>query len=134
MPSARLLSILALILLGMSFAGANLWFAAARSTVPLELHGQLTEKQRLIEKTPGVDDVYIVTLDADRRIQVDGPIFDAMAVNQSVNKWAWTRIIEIDGKNIALSWSPDFRGMLWAMPWTVAICVLVGMMSLKRSL
>ena len=126
------MSILLLIILGASFAGANLWFTATRSTIPLELHGNLTQKQCLIEKTPGVDDVYIVTLDLDRRIQVDGSVFNAMAENQSVNKPAWARIIEIDGNNIALSWSPDFHGMLWAMPLTVTVCALVGMMAVER--
>ncbi len=121
-------------MLGVSFAGANIWFAATRSTIPLDLHGNVTQTQRLIEKTPGVDDVYIVTLDLDRRIQVDGPVFDTLATHQSVKKRAWSRIIEIDGKNIALGWSPDYRGMLWAMPLTVAVCVFLGMMAVERPL
>lgn len=131
MLSPRSLSILALIVLGISFAGTNVWFAAARSTIPLELHGNVTRTQRLIEKTPGVDDVYIVTLDLGRRIQVDGSVFDAMAANQAISKRAFTRLMEIDGKNIALSFSPDFRGMLWAMPLTVTVCVLIGMMEME---
>ncbi|MEZ6088511.1 MAG: hypothetical protein R3C05_10890 [Pirellulaceae bacterium] len=48
-----------LLLLSVLFAAANLWFAAARTTIPLKLRGTVTHKQRLIEKTPGVDDVYI---------------------------------------------------------------------------
>lgn len=134
MLSPKSLSSVALIILGMTFAGANIWFAAARSTIPWELHGNIAQKERLIEKTPGVDDVYILTLDSGRRIQVDGPVFDAVAAHQSVRKRAWTRIIEIDGKNIALGWSPDFRGMLAAMPLTVVVCVFLGMMAVKRPL
>lgn len=118
----------------MAFASANIWFAAARSTIPLELHGNITQTERLIEKTPGIDDVYIVTLDLDRRIQVDSPVFDAVAAHQSVNKRAWSQTIEIDGKRIDLAWSSDFRGMLWAMPLTVAACVLLGMIAVGRRL
>lgn len=133
MLSPKSQSIIALLILGFFFAGANIWFAAARSTIPLELHGIVTHAQRLIEKTPGVDDVYIVTLDSDRHIQVDGPVFNALAAQQSVNKHAWTRIITIDGRDIFLAWSPDFRGMLWAMPLTLAVCVFVGMMAVERT-
>lgn len=133
MLSLKTASILTLIILAVSFAGVNIWFAAARSTIPLELHGHVTHTQRLIEKKPDVDDVYLVTLDSGRRIQVDGPVFDALAAHQSVKKRAWTAIIEIDGKNIALEWSPDFRGMLWAMPLTVAVCVLLGFYSSRRN-
>ena len=75
---------------------------------------------------PGVDDVYIVTFNVNRRIQVDRSVFEATAVNQMVDKRAWTAIIEIEGKRTTLAWSHDFFGMLWAMPLTV--CVLLGMM------
>lgn len=133
MPSLRCLSILTLLILGVSFAGANLWFAAERSTIPLELHGDVTQKQRLIEKTPGVDDVYIVTLDSGQRIQVDGHVFDAVAEGQSVNKTAWSRTIQIEGNAVALSWSRDVRGMMWAMPLTVVICIVLGATAVNRS-
>ncbi len=125
MPSPKNLSTISLILLGVSFAGGNLWFAFARSTIPLELQGLVTDKQNLIEKTPGVDDVYIVTLDVNRCIQFDRLVFDAIAANQTVKKRAWMTIIEIEGKSTSLTCSHDFHGMIWAMPLTV--CVLHGM-------
>jgi hypothetical protein len=121
-----------LLILGVSFAGANLWFAAARSTIPLELHGTVTRKQRLIEKTPGVDDVHIVTLDSGRRIQVDAHVFNAIAEGQSINKAAWARTLQVGDRAFALSWSRDVRGMLWAMPLTLVIAVVLGMMAVDR--
>lgn len=130
MQSPRSLSILALLGLGVLFAIANLWFAAARSTIPLELHGTVMQKKRLIEKTPGVDDVYLVTLDSNRRIQVDGDVFDAMFENASIHKQAWTRTLYVDGKRETLGWSQDFQGMCWSMPLTVLVFVLVSMMQL----
>lgn len=126
MRSLKSLSILTLLFLGVSFAGANVWFAAARSTIPLELSGNVTRKQRLIEKTPGVDDACLVELDSSRRIQVDGAVFDALIQNRVVSKSAWSQTIKIDGRDTDLSWSPDFRGMLWAMPLTVLVFVVFG--------
>ncbi len=126
MPSPRYVSVLVLILLGLSFAGANLWIAAARSTIPRRLHGKVTQKRCLIEKTPGVDDVYIVTLDSDQDIQVDREVFNAVADGHAVEKSAWSRTLSIDGHAFGLGWSRDFHGMLWAMPLAAAICVALG--------
>jgi hypothetical protein len=46
-----------LVLIGASFAAGNLWIAAARSTIPFELRERVVQKQRLVEKTPGVDEL-----------------------------------------------------------------------------
>ena len=119
-----------LIALGVSFAVANVWFAAVRSTIPLRLSAIITQKQRLIEKTIGVDDACLLTLNSGERIQVDGAVFDAMAENKLVNKQAWSRIIDVDGRKISLEWSADFRGMRWAMPLTVAVLIVLGIMGL----
>jgi hypothetical protein len=126
------MSILAILVLGALFAGGNLWFTAARSAIPLELRGTVTQKQRLIEKSPGVDDVYIVTIDSGRQIQLDGHVFDAIAEGQSINKLAMTRTLEIEGADFALSWSRDFRGMRWAMPLAVTILVVLGTMAVEH--
>ena len=134
MPSHRSLSIIVLVLLGASFAGANLRFTAARSTIPLDLHGEVVWKQRLMEKTPGVDDVYLVTLDSNRRIQVDGPVFDALVLNRSIDKCAWSRTLESDGRMIEIVWSPDFHGMAWAMPLTVVLVLLHGFLAILTAL
>ena len=129
MPSPRSFSIPALLLLGVLFAGGNLWFTAARSTIPLRVSGTVTHKQRLIEKTPGVDDVYIMTLDGKRPFQIDGHLFDAIGQGQFIRKTALSRTLEIDGRTFTLAWSRDFRGMMWAMPLTVVICVALGVMA-----
>ncbi|MGN6546810.1 MAG: hypothetical protein ACTHK7_17270 [Aureliella sp.] len=92
----------------------------------MKLHGKVTKKQRLLEKKPGVDDVCLVTLDGERPIQVDAPVFDLMSTGQTVNKRAWEASLKVDGQQASLDWSPDFWGMIWAMPLTVAICVLAA--------
>lgn len=125
------ISVFALLLLGIAFAAGNVGFAAMRSTIPTELHGNVTRKQRLLEKHPGVDDVCMITLGDHRPIQVDRSVFDLVKVSQSVDKRAWAKIMEVDGKETTLEWSADFYGMLWAMPLTMAVCVVVGMGALR---
>lgn len=120
------MSVVALLVLGVAFAGGNLWYTAARSTIPLELNGTVVSKQRKAEKWRGVDDVYLLVLDSGRRVQVDAAVFEAVAERQMIRKQAWDRTLEADGQTIPLDWSADTRGMLWAMPLTVLVCVAVG--------
>jgi len=121
-----------LVVLGLSFAGANLWFTAVRSTIPLELRGKVAQKQRLIEKTLGVDDVYLVTFASHRRIQVDGPVFDALVLNRAVTKSAWSRTLQCNGRMTGLDWSSDFHGMLWTMPLIAILLVFLGMWTIVK--
>ncbi len=120
------MSVVALLALGMAFAAGNLWYTAARSTIPLELNGTVVSKQRKAEKWPGVDDVYLLVFDSGRRVQVDAAVFDAVAERQTIRKQAWDRTLEADGQTIPLDWSADLRGMLWAMPLTVLVGGLVA--------
>lgn len=121
-----------LLAIGVAFAGGNLWYTAARSTIPLELNGTIVSKQRKAEKWRGVDDVYLLVLDSGRRVQVDAAVFDAVAERQMIRKQAWDRTLEADGQAVPLDWSADTRGMLWAMPLMVLVCVAVGVMTLRR--
>jgi hypothetical protein len=120
--------VVVLLVLGMAFAVGNLWYTAARSTIPLELNGTIVTKQRRAEKWPGVDDVYLLNLNSGRRVQVDREVFDAVAERQTIRKQPWERTLEADGRTVPLDWSADLRGMLWAMPLTLLVCVAVGVM------
>lgn len=112
---------------GIALALANLWFAAVRSTIPLALDGQIQSKERRLEKHPGIDDVFLITLNG-RTLQVDQPLYDAVNPGTVVDKWSWSHEVAMSGAGIRLSWSPDARGMAWAMPFTMAIlAVLVGL-------
>lgn len=130
MRSHKSLSVIAHLLLGLSFAAGNLWFSAVRSTIPLQLHGNAAKKERLIEKTLGVDDVYLVTLGDGTHIQVDGPVYEAIVLNRLVRKDAWSRKLESDGTIIDVDWSHDFNGMLWAMPSVMVLFVLFGSLAI----
>ena len=132
MLSLKPLSILVLIVLGVVFSCANVWYSASRSTIPLELQGKVTDKRRLLEKHPGIDDVCIVALDGERGFQIDADLYAVLEVGSSINKQAWAKIIEIDGNRVELDWSHDFRGMLTAMPLTMLVCVVLGVMAALR--
>jgi len=125
-------SVLALVLLGVLFAAGNLWFSAVRSTIPLQLNGRATHKEHRLEKTPGVDDVFLITFDNDHRIQVDAPIYEAIELNRLVRKDAWSRKLEIDGKFIDVDWSTDYYRMLWAMPLVVLLFIVLAILALMN--
>ena len=133
MRSPKTLAIGLLVTLGLAFAGANLSFAAARSTIPLGFSGTIVTKQRRAEKWLGVDDVYLLTLDSGRRVQVDATVFESLSERQSVSKQSWEHSLKADGQTIPLTWSADVRGMLGAMPLTVLVCVLVGVVLVRPS-
>lgn len=122
MRSARSNQVLILFVLGVGLAAANLWYAALRSTIPLELRGEVTKKERGIEKSPGVDDVYLVTLDRTRVLQVDRTVYDSVSVSQSIDKSAWSNKATFNGRTITLAWSADFYGLVW-----VAVVALLAM-------
>ncbi len=112
--------------LGILFACANVWFTAARSTIPIAISGTVTQKHRLIEKIPGIDDVYLVSLSSGRRIQIDGHMYHLVSRGQTLEKSAWDSHVRIEGRVFQLVWSRDLRGMALAMPLTITICLVVG--------
>jgi len=130
LPRAYSLGIL--LLLGLALAQANLWIAAARTTIPLALDGQVREKERRLEKKPGVDDVCLVTLDDGTSFQVDIAVYDAIIPGCTLNKDAWSRQLHVDGVTVDLDWSLDFRRMLWTMPAAVLVLILVVSWEMMR--
>ena len=56
MPLHRFSAMVTLFLLGVVLAVANIWIAAARSTIPLRLDDEVIEMRQLREKHPGKDD------------------------------------------------------------------------------
>ncbi|MCC6511938.1 MAG: hypothetical protein IT423_22765 [Pirellulaceae bacterium] len=121
MPRHKILPIILLYLLGIFFAGWNLWTTASRSTIPLAMDGVIHRKVRLIEKQPGVDDVYLIHLDNGQSIQVDEYFYKSVHQGESITKLAWERVVKVDGARAPLEFSGDFRGMLIAMPITMLV-------------
>ncbi|HUG67181.1 MAG TPA: hypothetical protein VMM76_05495 [Pirellulaceae bacterium] len=129
----KLLAVATLFLLGVLLAVANVWFAAARSTIPLRLDGKVVAKRQLSEKHPGTDDVYLLELNQQGRVQVDKHVFDAVKEEERIRKESWSRHLEHDGHATDLEWSTDLLGMLWTMPGSlIVMLVTLAAASMKR--
>ena len=118
-----------LVSLGMCFVIGSIWHSAVRSTIPLELDAVVTKKERRIEKSPGVDDVYLVTVDKTRTLQVDRTVYDAVKVGQRIEKDEWSELARVDGRTIDLVFSADFYGLVW-----VALAAVLAMLFLLYSI
>jgi hypothetical protein len=110
-----------LVALAVALAAGNIWFAAARSTIPIALAATVTRKEVRHEKHPPRDDVWLLDLGSGRIIQVDEKVFDRVAVGDHLAKVRWSRTLNCDGQQIGLEWSADARGMFWAMPLSLAV-------------
>lgn len=119
----RLLNTVLLVTSALFLAAANLWYSAARSTIPLALNDQVNKIEVRREKHPGKDDVYLLTLRSGQILQVDRPVADAININHSIQKEAWARTLQIDSKVLNLGWSADFHGMIRAMPGTLLVVI-----------
>ena len=113
-----------LFLLGGVLAVANIWFAAARSTIPLRLDGEVIGMRQLREKHSGKDDVYLLELHQQGVIQVDKDVFEAVSEGAGIQKESWSRQLEHNGHTTQLEWSSDLRGMLWTMPGSLIVMLL----------
>jgi len=121
MRSHKFLAISILLVLATALAVANVWFTAARSTIPLAVSGAVVRKEVRQEKHPPRDSVWLVRLDGQQVVQVDQAVFDAVEVGDDLRKERWSRKLLCNQQAIELDWSADTRGMLWAMPLSVGI-------------
>lgn len=106
--------------LGLGMAGLNVWVTLARSTIPARLQATVIGVEVLPEKHPGVDDVWMVTLDGER-FQADRAVAQHLAPGQRVEKAAWSRALQVDGHAVPLSFSADAHAMWIAMPLLVLL-------------
>jgi hypothetical protein len=119
--SRKFLAVGILLALAVALAAGNIWFAAARSTIPLALKGSVIRKEVRHEKHPPRDDVWLLDLGSRRFIQVDKIVFDRVAVGDCLAKERWSRTLNCNGQQIGLEWSAYARGMFWAMPLSLAV-------------
>lgn len=126
---------LILLALGALLAGGNLWFAAQRSTIPLQLDVRVLRKEVRREKHPGRDDVLLLHLDPPRVLQVDRPVFAAARVGDRyrLQKRAWSRHLEHGDDVTMLSWSKDFQGMTKAMPIVLLVLLATAGYALRAN-
>lgn len=116
MRSSRL-SILALVVL---LALANVAVTIRRSTIPLSLRGGVSDIQRRFEKHPGMDTVYLITVD-EETIQVDEELALRLDEGDVIEKRAWSTQMDVNRGRTTLDTSTDFDRMLVAMPILVLV-------------
>ncbi|HUE75082.1 MAG TPA: hypothetical protein VMP01_29710 [Pirellulaceae bacterium] len=121
MRSPKVITAVLLYLVGLMLAAANLWFTAARSTIPIALDGVISSTAMGREKHAGLDDVFWIRLGSQPAIQVDEPVYRAVAIGQRLEKPRWSKQLRVGGHTFALTWSQDFRGMIAAMPIVLGI-------------
>jgi hypothetical protein len=110
-----------LLVIGLGLAIANVWFTAARSTIPLDLNGMVTSMELRREKHPGRDDVFLLKLHSSPEFQVDEVVYRAIDIGERLRKPRWSRRLVHDTETLNLTWSRDCRGMMTAMPLFVLI-------------
>ncbi len=132
MRSGKFITAVLLLSLGVCLVLANLWFTAARSTIPLALDTQVDRKYRLSEKNPKVDNVYLLYFENNDSLQVDADVFFAIEKKTRIRKRAWSFQLETGGQTIDLGWSQDFYGMLWSMPIALAIFIALAIAAQHR--
>lgn len=121
MRSSNLLPICGLVVTGLLLVAGNLWFTAARSTIPLELHGMIFDREIRNEKHPGFDDVFFIIMDDGRRLHVDQSVFQNVEIGDLVEKRRFEHALIVshkagEVKKIDLVPSEDHRGMHTVMP------------------
>lgn len=134
------LSACGLLLVGLLLAVGNLWFTAARSTIPLGLHAKIAQLAICNEKHPGFDDVFFLVLDEGRQLHVDEPVFRGVEVGDAIEKRPFERSLAIQhptGNHATLQLlpSPDYRSMQWVMPIAVGVAIaltIIAWQSLGR--
>ena len=132
MRSHRFSAMATLFLLGGVLAAANVWFAAARSTIPLQLDDELVAMRQLGEKHPGKDDVYLLDLSQQGVVQVDKEVFKELNNGARIRKERWSRQLEHDGATSELEWSADLRGLLWTMPGSLVVMLVTMALAWRR--
>lgn len=123
---------LGLVLMALALAGGNLWFAAARSTIPLRLDTTVVRKSVRYEKHSPLDDVCLLHTRSQGVLHVDGAVYDAVDEGDALRKGAWSRELTHGERTLALGWSADFRGLLWVMAGTVVAVLGVSAVAAKR--
>lgn len=113
-----------LLILGAALVAGNLWFTAARSTIPLAIDGRIASREIRFEKHPGHDDVCLLHFEDGRKLHVDASVFAAVDVGQWLYKSAWERSLYCHGATVPLEWSADAQGMWRTMG--VALVALVA--------
>lgn len=128
----KTISVLLLFSLALLLAAANLWYTAARSTIPLTLDTTVLSKEVRHEKHEGKDDVFLLELEGLGQIQVDREIYENTAIGETLKKERYSSQLRHGDQSLALHWSRDCQGMLAAMPLCLVALAALLAVSIRR--
>lgn len=100
------------------FGLINVGITFARSTIPYALHGRIEAIDLKFEKHPGVDDVYLVTING-RSYHVDRAVGVRLDQSDRIDKQAWSASLRTPRETVRLRPSADARRMTAVMPVAV---------------
>jgi hypothetical protein len=106
----------ALVASGLLFAALAAWSLVERSTIPAELDGTVTAIELRHEKHPGVDDVWMVSIDDGGLRHVDAEVATLLEEGDRVQKDSWDSTLVVDGNPHQVALSEDARAMLVLAP------------------
>ncbi|GAB2858087.1 hypothetical protein GCM10027026_04800 [Myroides odoratimimus subsp. xuanwuensis] len=115
------------------FAALAAWTLVDRSTIPTELHGTVTAVEMRHEKHPGVDDVWLISVDDGGLRHVDSDVADLLEVGASVEKDAWDTTLTVNGDPHPLSLSEHARAMLAFAPVIVLVIAALTLLTHLRA-
>lgn len=103
---------MALAFTGVFFAALAAWVLVERSTIPTELQGTVTAIELRHEKHPGVDDVWLISVDKGPLHHVDADVAALLEKGDRVRKDAGDTTLIVNDAPQALSLSAHARAML----------------------
>ena len=127
----KLVTILLLFAIAAILVGGNIWFSAARSTIPLALDTRIVGKEVRREKHEGKDDVYLLHLAGLGAMQVDREVYDRAQVGETLQKDRHSRQLRHGDQVLDLHWSRDHQAMLKAMP--ICLALLAALLAFRRT-
>lgn len=124
---------LALVASGVLFAALAAWTLVERSTIPAELDGTVTTLELRHEKHPGVDDVWMVSIDDGDLRHVDTEVAVLLSEGARVQKDAWDSTLVVDGSPHQLELTQDARAMLVLAPVLVIVIAALTLFTSLRA-
>ena len=106
---------LVLVAAGVLFAALAGWTMVARSTIPTALDGTVTKIEVRPEKHPGVDDVWMVSIDGEAR-HLDRAVAELLTEGTRVRKDAWDTRLVVGDQVRTVALSRDAERMLFLAP------------------
>lgn len=108
------------------FAALATWSLAARSTIPISLDGTVTSIETRAEKHPGVDDVWMVTVD-DKQRHLDATIADRLEIGDRVFKQRWDTRLDVNNESRTVNLSGDARAMVLLAPLMALVAAALAL-------